>query len=315
MVQKQDSLILNRVMLALDASPLSSMAIMQSVDLASRLLAELVVVCVEDINLIQLARSPFARTISSFSKGAKPLDKEAIGRMIRLQVEEAKETLALAVGNKPIKNSLLVRQGKVEKEVVEASKDTDLLIIGCSSGWGAPDKLRSEQENKPNAEISQRGHYILEHSESPVLVLRSSIGEDIPLIVPFDGSINSEKALNAAADFVSRISEEKQVLENTADVKTRVAVLLISQSPEEAMQLREKATQILDSDNISGSYTAVPKTADIETMTRTLIRTINNFSGGVIVLEKESLLLGNVRPCEFPRELLNELYGSILQVC
>ncbi|HHP7234546.1 MAG TPA: universal stress protein, partial [Desulfobacterales bacterium] len=76
---------IERILVALDASPASVSALQTAVELAARLGARLVGLFVEDMNLLRVTQLPFAREISLFSPWFRRLESGELERQLRVQ--------------------------------------------------------------------------------------------------------------------------------------------------------------------------------------------------------------------------------------
>ena len=132
---------IQRILVALDASPHSLAALEVASALADTLKAELVGIFVEDINLLHLAGLPFAREVRYWSVTDRPLDTSSMERELRLQAEQVKQTLAVVAGRRQLRWSFRVVRGQVAAELLTAAQEADLLALGRAS-WGATRRVR-----------------------------------------------------------------------------------------------------------------------------------------------------------------------------
>ena len=112
---------IRRILVALDASPHSQAALEAASELADVLKAELVGIFVEDVNLLRLAGLPFAREVGYPSGTDRPLDSPSMERELRIQAEQARQTLAGVAVRRQIRWSFRVVRGQVATELLTRS--------------------------------------------------------------------------------------------------------------------------------------------------------------------------------------------------
>ena len=114
-----------RILVAIDASPLSLAALDAGIGLASRLGAELDAVFVEDINIVRLVAHPYVHTFSRAVASRQSMDDGLIEKMLELQLVAARRAVEGRAG-------FVVRRGRVEAELLEAATNADLVCLGWS---------------------------------------------------------------------------------------------------------------------------------------------------------------------------------------
>lgn len=224
---------IRRILVALDASPLSRYTVQSAVELASRFGAEVVGLFVEDINLLRVVRLPWVREIGTFSNTFRRLDLNDLQRQLRSQAEQMRRFLAMAAESRGIAWEFRVRRGPVALEVMAAGADADLMIIGRT---GRSLTAHRHMGSTVRAMVMQRPGmtFILtagfQHFTTPVIVL-------------FDGSPAGRKALKIAGALV----DEKD---------RRLNVILVAEDRKEAESLREAALRQLAPFSLSGDFRA-----------------------------------------------------------
>jgi nucleotide-binding universal stress UspA family protein len=94
MTREEDSGKITRILVAVDASPLSLAALEAAAELAASLQAELLGLYIEDINLLRAADSPFAREVGHFSGSIRDLDSQRLQRQLRSQANRVRRRLS-----------------------------------------------------------------------------------------------------------------------------------------------------------------------------------------------------------------------------
>jgi nucleotide-binding universal stress UspA family protein len=121
---------IRRILVALDASPESLAALDLAADLAAGLQAELAGVFVENIDLLNLARLPFAREVSRLAPAGRTLDPEVMAADLRAQAAVARRALETTAAALHLRSSFRILRGQVEVELATAVTETDLLTLG-----------------------------------------------------------------------------------------------------------------------------------------------------------------------------------------
>ena len=120
---------LRRILVGIDASPFSRMALRSAVALAERVDAALDAVFVEDINIVRLAAHPMAQGFSLTPPHSHDMDEALVAAMLELQSAAARKAFDEAQG--PAR-SFIVRRGRVEAELLDAAQGADLICLGWS---------------------------------------------------------------------------------------------------------------------------------------------------------------------------------------
>lgn len=192
-----------RILIALDGSAHSLVALAAAAELASRLHAELSGLFVEDIDLLRLGRLPFAAHVSLSGRLLPTQDLEA---QLRALAAEAHHALEAAADRLRLRRSFQVVRGRVRAEVVAASAGTDLLIVGWAS---RPLRWRERLGGTARA--------VAERSEASVLLLPGEATLELPVVVVFDDSEPSEAALIAAARLAEAVGRGLTILVSGTD--------------------------------------------------------------------------------------------------
>jgi nucleotide-binding universal stress UspA family protein len=174
-----------RILVALDASPQSLATMEVAVELAARLEAELVGIFVEDINLLRLAQLPFAREIGFFSASLRQLDSLDIERQLRAQARWVQSKLARLAERAEVHWTFRVARGVIPAELLAAALDVDLIILG-RTGWSGRRGLGST------------ARIIMTQAPRQALIIQRGVRLGLPVVVVYDGSPPARKALTAA---------------------------------------------------------------------------------------------------------------------
>lgn len=192
---------IRRILVALDASPQSLAALQAAVELSAKLKAELLGLFVEDIDLLMLADSPYARDVLFPTGKDTPLDRSSMERKFKAQAEQARRALVAVANQAKVAWSFRVVRGSVSSEILMAAAGCDLLALG-RVGWSLLKK--SGIGSTAMAALSEA---------VPALLLSSGTAlAKRPILVWCNGTPASERAVLAAAELAQLESSELIVL-------------------------------------------------------------------------------------------------------
>ena len=130
MTAEREIAAVRRILVALDASPESMAALEHAVTLAVRLHAELEGLFIEDEDLINLARQPFAREVCRLTSTVQSLDSAKLEQDLRNQAGMARNALRMKAEALRLRWSFRVVRGRIEGAIEAAAGSADLLAIG-----------------------------------------------------------------------------------------------------------------------------------------------------------------------------------------
>lgn len=186
---EQPEEVIQRILVALDASAHSLAALQAAADLAARLDAEMLGLYVEDIRLLQLADHPLARELNFFTPGARAFDRQAAEQQQHAQARLARQTMQRLVDRARLRWSFRVVQGAVPQEVLAAAQEADLVVLG-KTGWSGRRQLGSTTR------------LVIHQSSRPALILQTGVRLAAPVAVVYDGSDQAVRALRIAASLM-----------------------------------------------------------------------------------------------------------------
>ena len=221
---------IRRILVALDASRHSLAALEAASELADALQAELVGIFVEDVNLLSLAGLPFAREVRYLSDVARPLDSPSMERELRIQAEQARQTLAGVAGRRQLRWSFRVVRGQVTAALLTAAHAADLLALGRAS-WAATRRVR----------LGATARAVAAQALRPVLLLQQGHAICQPVQLAYDGSPAARRALAVAARIASMTGGP-------------LTVMVIADAPDVAQRLEEEIDGRLQAQQIKGQY-------------------------------------------------------------
>ncbi len=185
---REPTLVVRRILVALDASPESLAALHAAVALAAHLDAELMGLFVEDINLLRLAGLPFAREVGYPAATERPIDHATMERQLHVLAKEAGRAMAEAAARRRVLWSFRRVRGHVAAEVLAAAQGVDLLALGMSS---RPISRR--------VRLGSTARAVAEKAPCMVLFLQPRLGIEQPVQVAYDGSPGARHVVAVAA--------------------------------------------------------------------------------------------------------------------
>ena len=178
---------IRRILVAIDATPDSWAALDAAAELAAEMEAEILGLFVEDINLLRLAESPYAREVAYPTASGAPLDRARMESQLRAHSARAEKAVAAAGTREEVRWSFRSIRGEVTAEIRAAAGEADLLAIGRSA-WsiGLPARVSATALD-------------LARSVTPLLLLSErGLSANARVIVHYDGSAGSQRALGVA---------------------------------------------------------------------------------------------------------------------
>ena len=261
MSKEEESLKIQRILVALDASPHSLAALEAAADLAASFDAELIGLFVEDVNLLRLADLPFTREIGLFSAQRRQIEVHQVERQLRGQARRVRRTFSVITQRLELRGRFRVARGAITSKLLDAAADADMIILG-KAGW-SPTRRR----------MGSTARAVALESSALTVVLQDGTRLCSPVMVFYGDSPLAQKTLAVA----TRLVEEEE------DWSLRVVVL--ADGREEANQLQEEATEWLTEHEIEAKYHAV-----IDGSGSKLRRLIQQWCGTLVLAADSSLL-------------------------
>jgi nucleotide-binding universal stress UspA family protein len=232
MSEQGQALTIERILVALDASPHSLAALEAAVDLAARFQAELTGLFVEDENLLRLAELPFVSEIGIFTATRRRIDGGELERQIRVQSRRVRRVFTLTTERAHVRWSFRIARGTVLSEVLSAAAEADVLVLG-QAGWSLLQRGR----------LGSTVRGILPEQFGLALILKEGTCLGDPLAVVYDGSLAAERAL-ITADALRRQPDKDRAL----------IVLLLAEETQRAQTLRSQAASRLADRDATAVY-------------------------------------------------------------
>jgi nucleotide-binding universal stress UspA family protein len=253
-VEGEREIPIRRVLVALDASPSSLIALNAAADLAVALGIELSGLFVEDVNLLRIADLPFARALGTFSGRPQPLERRRLERELRMEASRARNALAAVAERELLRWSFQVARGMVTPEILAAVSDASLIVLG-RAGWSG-------------SYLGSTARAVAVSAPSSTLIVGREAGPSSTIIVRYDGSPVSEWALALAASLAR---------------KRQITVLIPTDASQDTRALVDGAKQRLVDRGISANY--LEYHADDMSA---LVQVVNREDAGLLLLPGDS---------------------------
>jgi nucleotide-binding universal stress UspA family protein len=239
-------IVIRRILVALDASPHSQAALDAAAQLAARFKADLQGMFVEDINLLRLADWPLAREVGLHTAARRRLDAQGLQRQLRAQARRVQQRLAAIAERDRLQFSFRVARGTISSELLAASSEVDLVILGRSGG-----SLHRK------GQLGSTARAIISGAPALTLILQEGTCLGLPVMVVYDGSRLAQKALSAAV-LLARAQEGS-------------VTVVIMDGESETQRLKDQAAAQLRIHDVEGRYrlltrSSVPKLAQLVRM-------------------------------------------------
>jgi nucleotide-binding universal stress UspA family protein len=275
MIARLDPLAIRRILVALDASSDSLVALEAAVELAGRVEAELEGLFIEDINLMRLAELPIAQQLSLPTGLRQRLELAAIEGEMRALAEEARRALEEAAEGANLRWSFRVVRGRLEAEMAAAAGEVDLIVLNTAA-------RRLSHRAGLTAVAEQAAKQLLRS----ILLLRGRAGPAKSVAVAFDGSPGADKALAAAARMAAGLEEAGVVTEGAI-----LTVLCVGDTKEAARKAERKAKGWLKRKGLEAEVTVLGKASPPR-----LCEAVRHAGSGLLVLDADAPLLEGIEP-------------------
>jgi len=218
----------------------------------------------------------------SHENSAEPENIELVQleRSLKRQAREAESTLQRIAGELMVEHSFRVCRGLVPEEVILATHEADLLLLGR--------KGRSPSCRKGLGSTARKA---LAEGKRPLLFMRTGFtAKEWPLLVLYDGSKGSQQALGTALDL--------------AQPGIMLNVLILGETPEEAQMMEHELSSSIMVPDADIAYYHLPLHDG-----KTLAQYIRMADSGLLVLSDRMRL-----PTETVHNLINEIDSPVLLV-
>lgn len=223
MNQQVKQLKIRNILVPLDYSPQSLAALHTAAHLAGAIGARVSGLYVEDADLLEVCRYPFAREILLQPAGSRRLEAEDVERDFRIQAHNIQKMMAMLAQSSQFSWNFLVRRGRVVSEILKQNAAADLTVIG---------KLGRSLKK---ASLGSTVLSLVEQGQGQTLILQERLKASTPLLTVFNGSDLALRSLNLSAEIARA-------------VMGRIEVLIPAKSEEEFQKLSEQTHSIFQTE-------------------------------------------------------------------
>jgi nucleotide-binding universal stress UspA family protein len=212
---------IRRILVALDASPQSLLALDAAAEMAARLEAELLGLFVEDIGLLRIAEMPAARELLFSTASHSPLSRATMEASLRSQAEQIRMALAAAAERTRVRWSFRIARGVVAAELLLAGAEADLIALG-RAGWSA----------WPSGRLGATARAVTGKFSPVLLVSRQGVLPEARFLIGYDRTPGARGRLRAITKFAGRKSAGFTILvpasnrESEQEMEKEAAALL-----------------------------------------------------------------------------------------
>lgn len=259
----KESVLFKKILVALDASSHSMAALENAARLAERLEAELHGLFVEDADWFALSQLSTTSEISELTGTLRRLEKGDMERHVMSLATRLRQSVEELSRRHRIKHHFETKRGKVDRELLEAARNADLITFGRlgHSMWGGP-------------ELGTTARTLIQKSETPVLILQQGIQIGGPITIVYLDE-QDKRILKIGAALAGRLDVD-------------VDVIAFTESKEEKEQQDQFIQQVLDTLN---------QTARIHTLSypnvHELTFLIRNLRSGMLISSRRCTLLSD----------------------
>lgn len=196
MADSPTSALLPHILVALDESPESQNLLVVASHLATCTGARLTGLYVEDTLLLELARSPLARELGSFTGSVRTLAYPDLERRFRTQATSVQRRLLEAAEGTGVRSSFRIMRGRVVRELVTVAESGELLVLG---------------RGRHRRRLGSAAEGLVDEARGPLLLIGQGqrIGDRV-LVVHEER--RHEKAVRLAADLASGLGSALEIL-------------------------------------------------------------------------------------------------------
>ncbi|MEA3407646.1 MAG: universal stress protein [Chloroflexota bacterium] len=221
---------IERILVALDASPHSLSALQAASELATRLRAKLEALFIEDVDVRRLGALPFAEEVGIFSARCHPLDAVELTRQLEAQARRMRRRFRRITEWSSVQCTFRRARGRVVPEILEAALEADMVILG-KEAWA------TFETGRLGAAVRQ----VLSQIPIPTLILQAGARVELPVLAIYDGSQAAHRALSVAATLAKRDD-------------FRLMVLILADESEAAGRLQARAGTWLEGRGLDVRY-------------------------------------------------------------
>lgn len=204
------SIIFRNILVAVDTSSHSRAALQAAAVLAQKMEGSIHGIFVQDEIWQKISKLPAKTTISELTGARVNLEEQDIQQQINMLKKRLQRELQTISRQNKISYTWQTVQGRVEKEILKAARDADLVTIG-RRGCSFPQKKK----------LGSSAKAIIQTTDKPLLILKKGLqlGESVSAI--YDGSDESRRSVQLAISLAEKNESSVTVLRinDTRDIE------------------------------------------------------------------------------------------------
>ena len=257
---------INRILVAIDASTANRNVLQAGITLATRFNARLTALFIEDADLLHVAKLPFVREFVYGSPAGRSIDAAGMERSMQTQTALLRQRVAAIAQQNKIEITFDVLRGNVASTLTDASKQTDLLVIG-----------KNTQLSNKNQKVGSITQFILSAASCNLVVLQYGCIIERPVVVSFTGSEASQNSLSLA-------------IELAYEEHNKLIVLLPAVNDDEYQKLSEEINNSVKNHALHVSLIRLTNNT-----AEHILQIIEQLHGRILLLEGSNTFLTNVQ--------------------
>jgi nucleotide-binding universal stress UspA family protein len=187
-----------RIVVAVDTSRQSQVALEAAADLAALLHAELEGLFIEDINLLHLCGFPFCSQVGSYTATVRRVDNLSMERELRALASVLRQQIEQTALRAQVPWRFQVRRGSVAAELLHAAQTARMLSLGRA---GSSRRMT----------LGSTAQAVVAQATRPLLILGESRTTQPPLVLFYTGDESSRRALALAVQLAPRYEQRLQI--------------------------------------------------------------------------------------------------------
>src|SRR5690625_3793018 len=275
------TILVREILVAVDSSSHSRAALRAAVTLAKVMEADIRGLFVHEEHWSRISQLSSLKTINELTGESQVLEEGALEQQIGTLKRRLQRQLKQISQKNKITHSWQTARGKVSEQILEASKEADLITIGLR-GRSFPLKHK----------LGSTARAIIDKADKPILILKQGLNLDQTITAVYDGSEASRKVLALALSLAEKNG-------------SRLSVLAIKQSPEAENQRSKSLERLVDNAPIPVTVTMLEQ-PDV----RRFLHAVNSQQSGLVVIPKDQPFLQR----DLLETTLNHLYCPVLMI-
>ncbi|GAA5521493.1 universal stress protein [Aliifodinibius salicampi] len=259
---KNHTILLREILVAIDSSPHSQAALRAAATLARLMEANIRGLFVHEEHWSRISRLPAIASINELTGKTDTLEEKGLEKQVNLLKKRLRHQLEDISRKNKISHSWESTRGQVADEILEAAKKADLITLGRR---GRSFSLKNKLGSTAKA--------IIQKADKPILLLKEGLDLGNTVTVVFDASEASQKGLSLALSLAKR---------NYG----KLSILVLNKDQESETRRNKELEKLIEKAEIPVSVTMLDKPSRWQ-----LLNAINYQHAGLLVIPKKQSFL------------------------